>query len=518
MMLSVEPLSVRAHGTSPLEPIGGYPGTIVPFYLSDRRYATKGTDSSLPHRQFLPRVNVPLQWERTVPIAPEGGQRQAVSYGETVLANGDGHFDTMVERYAIDGRRVVVRVGTRDFAYADFETLFDGTAAGWRLAEDDTVRVALRDNGFRLEVPLQQNLYKGTGGLEGTVELVGKPKPLAFGDLRTANVPGVLVDPVKLIYQWHDGALSEFTRVYDRGLELTHAGDIADLLAADPPASGTFVSQRSIGCIRLGSTPAGLVTADLVGDNAGGVALSAPDIALRILTARALLGPADIDGASFSDLEIMQPANVGYWFAPEPLLVSQALDRVFAGINAWWGCSRLGGIQCGRVDAPAAAVDASFDAVNILSLERLEPPESLSPPNWRRRVGYQPNYAVQTTDLAGAVTAERRQFLAQAFRVTAASREQVKSDYLRATDPDPLGNAFAFREDAEAEVRRLLDLWAARRALYRLTTKLKAYRLGIGRTVRVTDPRYGLAAGANAVIVGTRIDTERNESGLLLVV
>ena len=518
MMLSIEPLSVRAHSTSPLEPIGGYPGTIVPFYLSDRRYATKGTDTALPHRQFLPRVDLPLQWERTIPVAPEGGTRQAVSYGETVLANGDGHFDEMVEKYAIDGRRVVVRMGTRSFAYADFETLFDGTAAGWRLAEDSTVRIELRDAAFRLEVPLQRNLYKGTGALEGTLELAGKPKPLAFGDLRSANVPGVLVDPVRLICQWHDGPMSEFTRVYDRGLELTHAGDVADLLVAPPPAAGTFVSQRSIGCIRLGSIPAGLVTADLIGDNAGGVALSAPDIAIRLLIGRALLSPAEIDGASFAELEMLQPANVGYWFPPEPLLVSQALDRVFAGINGWWGCSRLGGIQCGRLDVAAPAADAEFNEVNILSLERLEPPESVNPPNWRRRVGYQPNYAVQTTDLAGAVTAERRQFLAQAFRVVSASREQVRSDYLRATDPDPLPNAFAFREDAEAEVRRLLDLWGARRGLYRLATKLRAYRLAVGRTVRVTYPRLGLDAGKLGVIVGTRIDTARNESGLLVLV
>ncbi len=143
----------------------------------------------------------------------------------------------------------------------------------------------------------------------------------------------------------------------------------------------------------------------------------------------------------------------------------------------------------------------------------------MDPPNWRRRVGYQPNYSVQTTDLAGAVSAERRQFLSQAFRVANSfASEQIKADYLQATDPDPLPNAFAFKPDADAEANRLVELWGRKRHLYRITTKLRAYRLGIGQTVTLTYPRYGLDAGKAAAIVGTRLDADRNESQLLLLV
>jgi hypothetical protein len=448
---------------------------------------------------------------------PEAGQRQALTFGEIVLLNGDGYFDTMVQNYSIDGRPVIVRAGAPSFAYASFETLFNGTASGWRLSDDNTVRVALRDLAYRLEVPLQPALYGGTGGLDGTVQLTGKPKPLAYGDLRGANVAGVLVDPTKLIYQWHDGPLADITNVYDSGLPLAYAGDVADITGISPDPS-TWISQRSGGYVRLGSTPAGVVTADLVGDNSAGLALAASDVALRILTTRTPLGPADIDGASFAALKGKQPGNVGYWFGLDQITVGQALDVVLGGINAWWGCGRLGGIQVGRVDAPDMNSVVIFTEVDVLTLQRVDPPDSVNPPNWRRRVGYAPNFTVQTTDLAGAVSADRRQFLSQAYRVASASRDQTRYDYLQATDPDPLANAFVSLDDANAEAGRLLNLWGVKRALYWMTTKLKAYRLAIGSTVTLQYSRYGLNAGLPAVIVGTRLDADRNESSLLLLV
>lgn len=515
MLLSIEPLSIRSHATAALEPSGGYVGTVVPFFLSDVGFITAAADAPA-HTAYEPRVQNPLSWETAIPITPVAGRRAAISYGETILNNGDGKFDDLVDRYSVDGRRIVIRSGRRGWPYADFETLFDGTADGWR-AEDQAVRVRLRDNSYRLDVPLQENLYKGTGGLEGGDDLRGKPKPLAFGDLAGQNIPAILVDPNRLIYQVHDGQISELFRVYDKGAPLSNEGEVGDIITAQPSA-GAFVSERGRGLFRLGSTPAGLVTCDLHGDSTGSFAVNASDIALRILLTRSSLGAADIDGMSFAALRTLQPASVGYWFGTEPLTVAGALDSIMGGIFAWWGAGRQGGITCGRLDAPSINSVATFSDVEILDIARLELPEELNPLVWRMRIGFAPNYAVQTTDLAGVVTAERRQFLSQEYRITTASREQNKFDYLQARDPDPLISAISNQADAEMEVTRQLGLFGVRRQLYQFTTKLKAYRRQLGETITLQHSRYGLAAGRAAVIVGLGLDTGINQSTVTCMV
>ncbi len=61
MLLSIDPLCVRALTTGPSEPVGGHVGTIVPFYLSDRGYTTKGSDTALPlFWQTLSAVHPPV--------------------------------------------------------------------------------------------------------------------------------------------------------------------------------------------------------------------------------------------------------------------------------------------------------------------------------------------------------------------------------------------------------------------------------------------------------------------------
>lgn len=515
MLLGIHPVSVRAHSTSQLEPSGGYVGTIVPFYLADREFITGAADTPA-HTPFQPRVEVPLRWQRSIPVTPVAQRRMAVGFGEIEVQNGDGYFDTLVDELSVDGRRIVVRAGVKGWAYSSFETLFEGTATGWR-ADDTACRLRLRDLAYKLDIPLQENLYKGTGGLEGGDDLRGRPKPWALGDLSSANIPAVLVDPIKLIYQVSDGPVSEIFRVYDRALELANAGPVPNIVEA-APAPATFVTELGRGYFRLGSVPAGLITCDLYGDNSDGFVVTASDIALRVLLKKTDLGPAEIDGASFQDLKILQPANVGYWFGTEQLLVSDAMDACLGGILGWWGCDRAGGLQVGRLDAPGPQSSFSLTDLDIIEIQRLELPAEINPLIWRGRVGYQPNYAVQATDIAGAVTTQRRQFLAQRFRISAASNEQLLSDFPQAKDPEPIGTTFALEEDANNESNRLMGLFGVKRNLYQLTTKLKAYRRKIGETGTVQHARYGLAAGKQAVVVGLGLDTSRNESTVAVLI
>ena len=489
---------------------------IASFYLSDRGYVSKPSDSP-PSTIWLPRVQAPLAIERSLPLTPDAPRRLAVQFGDILLNNADGYFDDLVTRFALDGRRVAVKVGAPSFGYADFKLLYDGTAQGWWLADDNSARIRLRDAAWSLEIPLQQNLYAGTGGLAGGADLAGKPKPLAYG--ACGNVTAALVDPSALIYQVHDGAVQAIDAVYERGAAMTPAGDVADITAASVPA-GNFKTQLSGGYFRLGSTPQGQITADLRGDAAGGSYVeSTGAIALRVLLTRSGLSASALDGYLFDALAAQQPAPVDIFVGTEERpTVAEFLDRLLRGIGGWWGTGREGRIGCGRLVPATGDPQYAFGPNQILRLERLDLPETISPPNWRRRVAWGRNWTVQTSDIAGGVTAARRAFLAEAYRVATAADAAVKAKHLLATDPDPVEGLFVNQADAEGEANRLLGIYSPDRQLLRATLKLPAFLVELGAKVKLSWPRYGLANGKLGVAVGQGFNGARNEVQLTVLI
>lgn len=512
-------LGIDAFGVSVLAGLSeGFPAFVdhvVTLRLSDRGYVTSPADSPA-NTPWVPRVRVPLIVEQSVPLAPEDSGRAQISLGEVEIFNTDGAYDAMIQDYAIDGRDVRVRVGTRDFQLSDFADIFVGTARGWYVADDETLRIQLRDRSYATEIPVQTTLYGGTGANDGGADLTGKGKPLIFG--RCLNAQPYLVDPVKLIFQFHDGAAQALEAVYDQGLALTGAGDVADITSTSVSA-GQWKSQLSGGYFRVGSIPAGLVTCDVQGDAAGGSYINkTSDIALRLLTTRAAFTTADIDVETFDALATSQPAPVGIFIAGDAVSLASVLDALFQNIGGWWGPGRFGRFRCGRVTGASGASTAVFNTTNILSLSRLQLPATVDPPNYRRRVGYQRNWTVQTSDLAATVTAARRAFLAQDVRIQADFDSAVQIKHLLAIDPPVGGGLFMVDTDALAEAQRLLALWGADHMLIALVTKIAAYTVEIGATVTVEYPRFSLDTGADGQVVGKRIDADLNQVTLTVLI
>jgi hypothetical protein len=481
---------------------------ITPFYFSDRAYWTKPTDI-LPTQQFLPRVMNPGFIERSIPISPLAARRVSISIGQIELDNSDGYLDTMVDRYAIDGRRVVIKTLSPTTAYGNAIVLFDGTATGWA-AFEDVVTISVRDELYKLDVPLMAFTYSGAGGLDGTVELAGKPYPLCFG--RCLNVPLVLVDPTNLIYQASWRAIQAVDAIYDSGLALTPAGDVADITAT-AVNPGEFKTQLSGGYIRLGGTPAGLVTADLQGDAGdSGYVDDTGSIVYRIMNTFAGIGVSDLDGGSFLSLTAAQPAEVGFFFPPTPIAASDAIDIFLAGIGGYVAPTRTGLIQVGRFDAPTSSASIRVDKRHIHDIVRLQLPPEIEPAIYSVSVGYQPIFAQQISDLAGAVTAERRQFLAQALRTATVASIGIQTKHLLARGLVNIPGLFYNEADASAEADRLLDIWAASRRLYAVRLKGIGYLLNIHGLLEVAYERWGMDAGVTTRIVGIKEDYSRDET------
>lgn len=314
--------------------------------------------------------------------------------------------------------------------------------------------------------------------LEGGPSLEGRPKPLCFG--QCLNVTPVQVSSSLLIYQVHDGPIHAVDAVYNRGVALAANQYTVDLL------HGTFTLLQAPG-------EGGAITADVRGDVLGayGYLSAVSAIILRVVTTYGPLVEADLDYSSFPALYYANPAVAGL-YVTEPSTILQVLDELVNSIGAFYGFNRNGLLGVGLFTAPSASapVAASFGPVEILEIEAL--PTEL--PTWRQRVGYEKNWTVQSSDsLAGAVTEERKAFLAEEHRLAVATDETVRQAWLLATDPEPVPTLLFAKSAAEAEAARLLDLYGERREMYRVTVKTQPYNLELGDQVALDYTRFGLA-------------------------
>src|SRR5215216_2266887 len=238
-----------------------------------------------PNIPFAGTLRRALRLDRSI-VTASGFGRMSQSVGEIELINTAGDYDETIDRFTIDGRRVVIKVGRVDRPYATFRTLFDGTATGWH-ADRDVLRVPLRDNGYKLEVPASPSLYAGAGGLDGGDDLSGKRKPLTFGTV--SNISPPLVIPSELLYQVHDGPVQAISAVYDRASGLAFQEDHASsaLLRSASVLAGRYSTCLAEGHFRLGAAPVGTVTADVEGDKTGGIFASTTAAIVRRLLSRA---------------------------------------------------------------------------------------------------------------------------------------------------------------------------------------------------------------------------------------
>ena len=421
-------------------------------------------------------------------VGREGLGGIARVYGDIVLSNADGGLDRLLDDYALDGRAVRLLIGPRDGLYSDFGLVFKGVFNRATLTERD-LRISVSDGLAKLELPIQPNVYAGTGGLEGGADLKGKPKPLTWGAVY--NITPVLVDAANLIYQVHDGAIDAVSAVRDRGVALTPVGGA--------PAPGQYQVNAAQGTFTLGAAADGEITCDVRGDApAAGYTTSTAQIALRILS-RALY-TSEIDTTAFVNLTTVAGAPVGIHVGAEVRTAAEALDDLLAGIGAFGGFSRAGVFTAGVVGLPTEAEVASYDETQILAIERSGPPAALDPRVWRVVVGWRRNYTVQS-DIAALAADADRSFAAELWRNAVSEDAAIRSRHLLARE---YRRESCYRDEADAviEAQRLFELWSTGRGLYRVTLPIEALTADLGDVVIIRHPRFGLANGRQARVLG----------------
>lgn len=470
------------------------------IYVASKEFATSATDT-LPNQPFYGTLDQPLSMKRSI-LGSDLIGRFTDGTGQLVLNNTDGFYDYLIQAYAIDGRDITVMVGREGDPFDQFYTIFDGTASNW-MVDENAVTITLEDNGYKLLVPVQQKVYGGAGGADGTTDLTGKCIPRSFGYV--SNVSPPLVVPSELVYQVNDGSCQKIV-AYDRGVALLFSSDYptyATLIGATIP-TGYYSTCLHSGLFALGSSPNGLVTADVEGDNNGGFVSSSSDIVKRITsTTTGLVDPTDFYLPSFNYVALTQPAQVGYWVGPDDTsTVATTLSAIMSGIGGWCGFRRSGKLDIGIFTAPTGAPNLIFDRTDIEEIKREGLPSSVSPPPYRFRNGWGKNWTVQD-DVAGVVGADRKGFLSQEYRYATSSNSTVRNDHPFAQDHEPIASYFRNVEDAQTESDRLLALYRSTKALYRFKVGVLPYSTDIGDIIQITYPRWDLKAGRLLRVVET---------------
>jgi hypothetical protein len=507
-MIGARPIAYVAIGAAASLP-AGIAGP-APVYFSDRGITFEPDDPRWPNRHFHPRVEQAFSFARAIPVSPLDGNRVVPIAGMLSLLNTDAGLDAMVAEQAIDGREVEVLIGAPSQAGNLFETLFKGTAAGWRVANPERIELDLRDLTWSLDRPIQANLYAGTGGLEGGADLAGVPKPLCFG--RVFNARLELIDPANLLYQAHDGLLQEVTGCYVMGAALTDAGQVDDIEAAVVPP-GHFMWQRQGGYVKLGSTPNGAVTADLIGDAEWGQpALNTSQIVYRILRHRLGLGDDLMNGVSFQRLRLAWPGEVGYFVPAQPVSAIEVINRLLQPIMGFMVQGRDGRLKVGTLNMPASGPSrASIDENDILEIGRTETPDAVNPPYWRVTATWGRNwYPMSASDIAGEIIEtqpERYAFLSGAGRVAFWEEPTVRVRHPQAQEVF-VDSLFAEAGDALDLVQRIGAMFGTLRQFAKVRLIMQGYLLEENDTIQLRHPRYGLGGGKAVLVVGHMKDLQ----------
>lgn len=484
-------------------------GTVTVFRYATGGYSTLPADTPAS-TYYEGRIRQPGLLRRDLFSQGRTSGRSEIGYGVLEIDNADGALDALLD-FGFDGRPLVIKVGDDAAAYSTFTTVLAGTLEQADFSTDK-VSFRIRDYLQALDKVVQPTKYAGNNalpaGVEGTADdIKGNPKPLLYG--KVYGIEPVQVNTTRRIYQVNAGAVNTIA-VYDAGIALTAGAAYASQvdMETNAPAAGQYRAWLAGGMFRLGSTPAGQVTADVTQ-----TASTANHTAAQILKALALqagISSGSISAADVTALDTANGAELGIYLAQETSAL-EAMDEVAASVGAYYIFDSAGALRMGVLLAPTGSPVLTLTESDMTRIERVPTNDTeRSIPAWRVRLGWQKNYTPQTRgDLATAVTDARAAVVAQPWRITLAEDAAVLNQYPLA--PELARNTLLVDGTAAGtEASRLLTLYKTRRDMFRITARLNT-SIDINNVLTVLYTRFGLSAGKLFRVLGIRPDLASGE-------
>lgn len=396
-----------------------------------------------------------------------------------------------------------------------------------------------------LDVPLQRTTYLGTGGLEGGVELIGKPKPIVYGTV--FNTSPVLIDAARLIYQVADRAILSVLAVRDGGSPLTFGTGRASFALLQSTVTKPGKWDRYIGVegtfIRIGTKSVFQICCD-AREGANGTRDHA-NIWSRIRLIRCRDTALMQDAANIAATKALDSSREAgfFWGGDNQISRRDALDEVlqsFSGYEVYgnddiWRVYKLTAPATGPVLRMVMLTEGQVLGVSdreMISFQRVRP--SFAPggsPPCRMTLNYQQNFTVlDPGSLAGVVTDATKKKLTTQWATTTANALEI---YDPSTDtglwidapeltvnsgyqygPDGLTSP-----DASAEALRLLTLYKANQPWYQCSFRARPTDQVLpGMVLGIVHPGYGLSAGKAFVVLQSNLIVEGGDAVWSVVV
>jgi hypothetical protein len=185
------------------------------------------------------------------------------------------------------------------------------------------------------------------------------------------------------------------------------------------------------------------------------------------------------------------------------------MDDIANSIGAWWGFDRLGKLRMQRLEAPSGTPAVYLVPADIIRIDRVANNDAgRGIPAWKVTLGYKKFFTTQPNDLAGAVSITRRQELVKEYRTVSTEDAAIKTRHKLAT-PLEFDTLLIDSTAAQTECTRRLTLYKAERATITARLALDASlisTLDLGVVVRLTLPRFGMAAGRDFRVIGLQPD------------
>lgn len=510
-------------------------GTRTLCFCTGVGFTTRPTDTPAA-TTFLPAAIEAGNFSQFLVDALATDGRSRVGAGEIVLSNADGRLDFM-NQLGLDGRQLVVRLGTPGTAYpADWTTLLTGTMEQAEFTWD-AVRILLRDRQAEVyDKPYQPAKFAGSNtsvgaggeaGVEGSGDdLKGKPKPRLRG--KAINISPPAVNAGKLTFMVSDKPIQSLDAVYVGGNAITPGTARADLAAlqAATVSAGTYDYSLGSGAegayFRLGTAPDNVVTCDAT-EGATAAARTAAQVARQILL-DAGISAGDIESASVTALDAANSGVLGIWTGTEERRTGELLDQVLGSVGGFWAITAAGGFYFGRLEAPAGPPVRTIERYELIdsgqAVERLRGRgDEKGLPCWRTVLRYQRNYTVQQgADVFAAVAQTRRNRLAEEWLTVVAEDSAVQTKHPLSPEKQ-VYTLLDSAADAATEAARVNDQYKVKRDTLRVRVPAKQLRgteLRLGDVWALKAPRFDWAGGKPLRLTGVIHTYSANETILEL--
>lgn len=419
-----------------------------------------------------------------------------------------------------DTRHITVYSGSTADDPTNWPVIYRGQTASIE-ADEEQLYLSLRDYGIFMERTIHINTYTGLGFAEGTPDLEGTPKPLAYGRLRHVNA--VLVDPVNHVYQVHDGAVTDTRIVYDRGLGLTSFGDITEsgtlnfqsVWDWNPLASqaGGFLTDNGRGLFRLAAPPTGAVSADVDAYEE----IEAPEWPRRIgdickaLAARTI-PEIPIDEGSFDLYNDRIPQNANKYWSQE-ITLRQAFEELVGTTGGMIGINRFGQLFVRQLERRVPRDTITHDdMVDNVAFRKFQPPTPAREYRYGRNQCYT---TLSDSDLEQVPNPNVKMLMSQDYRYGIIKMQEPYMRYASAKSITIL-SPFDFPADAGFWGRFIAGRQQISRWVYQITVFAKSFRYDLGDTVLIQHPRWELHQPKTGMIIGVHEQVNEQHTTLLV--